>query len=321
MSQEVVAHVYDVANAGSDATVVHINRFFKDAIGLGGIFHTAIQVYTVCFKKDCNAHCEHELDLIASMLCWINRFANAGDAALDVAETTAVKVFTNHYCLFCELHVSETSDISALEFCTSSKIFSASRSQQQLKQAKKEIVTACKAASTFLTGTSSSAQSNVEDTSSSANNSFFEGTWVKSIISISMNPSKSLASLDGSDDEKSGDESESESDDDESDSDHSADKQDVTQEQKDMKSPEKCRSNGAHHNVRYLGLDLTSSRQRANPPLPFSPVNFDELLPKETSNQLLIKKASLKRDEEYPASLDLDASQALSVGIQNMKVS
>ncbi|KAK3128175.1 hypothetical protein QOZ80_6BG0457930 [Eleusine coracana subsp. coracana] len=258
MSQEVVAHVYDVANAGTDATVVHINRFFKDAIGLGGIFHTAIQVYgdeewsfgycergtgvfscppcknpmytfresIVLGKTSCSIftvnqilqelrwewpgssyellsrNCNHFSNTFCEKLdCpklpgWINRFANAGDAALDVAETTAVK----------------------------------------LKQAKKEIVTACKAASTFLTGTTSSAPSNVEDTSSSANNSFFEGTWVKSIISISMNPSKSLASLDGSDDEKSGDESESESDDDESNSDHSADKQDATQEQKDMKS-------------------------------------------------------------------------------------
>jgi hypothetical protein len=44
MGQDVVAHVYDVATAGSDTTVLHINRFFKDAIGLGGIFHTAIQV-------------------------------------------------------------------------------------------------------------------------------------------------------------------------------------------------------------------------------------------------------------------------------------
>jgi hypothetical protein len=44
MGQEVVAHVYDVANAATDNTVLHINRFFKDAIGLGGIFHTAIQV-------------------------------------------------------------------------------------------------------------------------------------------------------------------------------------------------------------------------------------------------------------------------------------
>ncbi|KAE8796160.1 hypothetical protein D1007_28867 [Hordeum vulgare] len=49
--QDVVAHVYDVAcsgpdgNGGGGATVLHINRIFKDAIGLDGIFHTAIQVY------------------------------------------------------------------------------------------------------------------------------------------------------------------------------------------------------------------------------------------------------------------------------------
>lgn len=47
--QDVVAHVYDVAcsgpdgNGGGGATVLHINRIFKDAIGLGGIFHTTIQ--------------------------------------------------------------------------------------------------------------------------------------------------------------------------------------------------------------------------------------------------------------------------------------
>jgi hypothetical protein len=80
----------------------------------------------------------------------------------------------------------------------------------------------------------------VEDTGGSANNSFFEGTWVQSMISISMNPSKSLVCSDGPDDEKSEDEdeseSESESDDDESDSDHSANQQDETHEQNDMKS-------------------------------------------------------------------------------------
>jgi hypothetical protein len=52
-SQEVVAHVYDVACSGPDgaggggATVLHINRIFKDGIGLGGIFHTAIQVFSI----------------------------------------------------------------------------------------------------------------------------------------------------------------------------------------------------------------------------------------------------------------------------------
>jgi hypothetical protein len=45
---EVVLHIYDVTNSGSEKTnntIVQINRFFKDGIGLGGIFHSAIQVY------------------------------------------------------------------------------------------------------------------------------------------------------------------------------------------------------------------------------------------------------------------------------------
>ncbi|KAJ1257549.1 hypothetical protein BS78_10G004600 [Paspalum vaginatum] len=227
MGQEVVAHVYDVATAGSDTTVLHINRFFKDAIGLGGIFHTAIQVYgdeewsfgycergtgvfscppcknpmytyresivlgkTNCcilkvnqilrelswewpgqsyelLSRNCNHFCNtfcEKLE-VSKLPGWINRFANAGDAALDVAETTAVK----------------------------------------LKQAKKEIVTACKAASTFLTGTSSSTSSNVEDMggSTSTRNPLFEGTWIRSIVGMSMKPSKSLMCMDSSDSESS----------------------------------------------------------------------------------------------------------------------
>ncbi|RRT69208.1 hypothetical protein B296_00018784 [Ensete ventricosum] len=45
--KEVVAHVYDVTNSGSEKannTILHINRFFKDGIGVGGIFHSAIEV-------------------------------------------------------------------------------------------------------------------------------------------------------------------------------------------------------------------------------------------------------------------------------------
>ena len=44
---EVVLHIYDVTNSGSEKTnntILQINRFFKDGIGLGGIFHSAIQV-------------------------------------------------------------------------------------------------------------------------------------------------------------------------------------------------------------------------------------------------------------------------------------
>jgi hypothetical protein len=45
--QEVVLHVYDVTNSDSDKTnntILQINRIFKDRIGLGGIFHSAVQV-------------------------------------------------------------------------------------------------------------------------------------------------------------------------------------------------------------------------------------------------------------------------------------
>ncbi|CAL4937379.1 unnamed protein product [Urochloa decumbens] len=46
--REVVLHVYDVTRTGSektDNTIRNINRFFKDGIRLGGIFHSAVQVY------------------------------------------------------------------------------------------------------------------------------------------------------------------------------------------------------------------------------------------------------------------------------------
>ncbi|MQL90088.1 hypothetical protein Taro_022670 [Colocasia esculenta] len=46
--KEVLLHVYDVTNSGStktNNTILQINKIFKDRIGLGGIFHSAIQVY------------------------------------------------------------------------------------------------------------------------------------------------------------------------------------------------------------------------------------------------------------------------------------
>ncbi|CAM0912478.1 unnamed protein product [Alopecurus aequalis] len=254
--QEVVAHVYDVACSGAEggggATVLHINRIFKDAIGLGGIFHTAIQVYgdeewsfgycehgsgvfscppcknpmytfresivlgkTSCsmlkvnqivrelswewpggsyeiLSRNCNHFCNEFCDKldVPKLPGWVNRFANAGDAALEAADFTAEK----------------------------------------LKQAKKEIFTACKTASTYLTGTST--PSDVEDTGGSTSNSLFEGTWIRSIIGISMKPSMGLtndASSSSSDDETSDDESGSDGK--QPCSDQNEDQKDATQDQ------------------------------------------------------------------------------------------
>lgn len=47
--REVILHVYDVTNSESEKTnnvILQINKIFKDGIGLGGIFHGAVQVYT-----------------------------------------------------------------------------------------------------------------------------------------------------------------------------------------------------------------------------------------------------------------------------------
>lgn len=44
---DVILHIYDVTNSGSEktnSTIVQINKIFKDGIGLGGIFHSAVQV-------------------------------------------------------------------------------------------------------------------------------------------------------------------------------------------------------------------------------------------------------------------------------------
>ena len=43
MTTELVFHIYDVINSGSEktnSTTVQINKIFKGEIGLGGIFHT-----------------------------------------------------------------------------------------------------------------------------------------------------------------------------------------------------------------------------------------------------------------------------------------
>lgn len=47
MMTDVRLHIYDVTNSGSEKTnntILNINKIFKDGIGVGGIFHSAVQV-------------------------------------------------------------------------------------------------------------------------------------------------------------------------------------------------------------------------------------------------------------------------------------
>eukprot|EP00250_Pteridium_aquilinum_P002000 c12212_g1_i1 orf=546-1472(+) len=150
---EVFLHVYDVANSESVKTnnaILQLNKIFKDGIGLGGIFHSAIEVYgkqewsfgfcesgTGVFNcrrtenpmyiyreslslghtplspssvrevlnelkqewkgsdydllaRNCNHFCNEFCTKlkVQKLPGWVNRFANAGETAVEVAETT-----------------------------------------------------------------------------------------------------------------------------------------------------------------------------------------------------------------------------------------
>ncbi|KAE9592570.1 hypothetical protein Lal_00028458 [Lupinus albus] len=217
---DVILHIYDVTNSGSDktnSTILQINKIFKDGIGLGGIFHSAVQIYgddewsfgfceqgTGVFScpsgknpmytyreslilgktnfsifkvnqilrelsrewpgssydllaRNCNHFCDEfceRLD-VPKLPGWVNRFANAGDTAMEVAGNTAVR----------------------------------------LRQAKTEIVSASKVAYRFLLGVTNNVKAGPEPPSNSnsggGGSPIFQATWLKNIITNGAKPSTS----------------------------------------------------------------------------------------------------------------------------------
>ncbi|KAK3037226.1 hypothetical protein RJ639_030119 [Escallonia herrerae] len=217
---EVILHIYDVTNSGSDKTnntIVQINKIFKDGIGLGGIFHSAVQVpsspsisiygddewsfgfceegtgvfscpsrknpmYTYrefivlgttnfsIFKvnqilrelsrewpghsydllsKNCNHFCDEFCERLGvpKLPGWVNRFANAGDAAAEIAGNTAFR----------------------------------------LRQAKTEIVSASKVAYRFLAGVTSNG---APDSTGNSSRGIprFQSTWFRNLVSAGPKP-------------------------------------------------------------------------------------------------------------------------------------
>ncbi|OMO68388.1 hypothetical protein CCACVL1_19981 [Corchorus capsularis] len=215
MMTDVILHIYDVTNSGSDktnSTILQINKIFKDGIGLGGIFHSAVQVYGddewsfgFCeqgsgvfscpsgknpmytyresiilgktnfskskvnqilrelsrewpgtsydlLSKNCNHFCDEFCERLGvpKLPGWVNRFANAGDAAVEIAETTALR----------------------------------------FRQAKTEIVSASKVAYRFLLGVGSSG-SNDSAGNSNRGSPRFQAAWFKNLITTGAKPSSS----------------------------------------------------------------------------------------------------------------------------------
>ncbi|KAJ1384984.1 PPPDE putative peptidase domain [Sesbania bispinosa] len=237
---KVTLHIYDVTNRSekTNSTVVHINKIFKDGIGLGGIFHSALQVYGddewsfgFCeegtgvfscpsgknltytyrkslvlgktdynifkvnqilrelsrewrgnsydlFSKNCNHFCDEfcvrlgvpKLPgqcerrsgmkrlplgiLTAFMIGWVNRFANAGDIAMEVAGNTALR----------------------------------------FRQAKTEIVSASKVAYRFLLGVTNNVKTGLDSTCNSnrgGSSPRVQAAWLKNLIACGAKPCSS----------------------------------------------------------------------------------------------------------------------------------
>nr|AFK44900.1 unknown [Lotus japonicus] len=216
---DVMLHIYDVTNSGSEktnSTIVQINKIFKDGIGLGGIFHSAVQVYgeeewsfgyceqgTGVFScpsgknpmytyreciilgktsfsifkvnqilrelsrerpgssydllsKNCNHFCDEFCERLGvpKLPGWVNRFANAGDTAMEVAGNTALR----------------------------------------FRQAKTEIVSASKVAYRFLVGVTNNVKTGPESPNNSnrgGGSPRFQASWLKNIITNGAKPSTS----------------------------------------------------------------------------------------------------------------------------------
>ncbi|XP_073292937.1 deSI-like protein At4g17486 [Primulina huaijiensis] len=217
---EVVLNIYDVTNSGNEKTnntIMQINKIFKDGIGLGGIFHSAVQVYgdeewsfgfcehgtgvfscsstknpMYTFRESIklgatafsiskvnqilrelsrewpgysydllSKNCNHFCDVLCERLGvpklpgWVNRFANAGDTAVEIAGNTA----------------------------------------SRFRQAKAEIATASKVAYRFLAGVASNNQINSPNSpgdNSNRGSPRFQSAWFKNLMSSGAKPTGGL---------------------------------------------------------------------------------------------------------------------------------
>ncbi|KAG1362382.1 deubiquitinase DESI2 [Cocos nucifera] len=227
--KEVILHVYDVTNSESEKTnntILQINRVFKDRIGLGGIFHSAVQVYgeeewsfgfcengTGVFgcppgKNPMYKYREHIL--LGETNCSILKVSHIlrelsrewpGDS-YDLLSKNC-----NHFCdAFCErLGVPKLPGwVNRFANVGDAAVVVAGNTALRLRQAKTEIVTASKVAYRFMAGLASN--SNSPATPESPNNSNrssprFQGTWFRNLVSVGAKPSSSASEVSGGDDD------------------------------------------------------------------------------------------------------------------------
>ncbi|KAG6514360.1 uncharacterized protein LOC121970102 [Zingiber officinale] len=221
--KEVVLHVYDVTNSGSEKTnntILQINRIFKDRIGLGGIFHSAIQVYGdeewsfgfceqgsgvfSCPPSRNPMYTYRERIVLGETDCSIfdvNMMLRELSQAWPGQSYDLLAKNCNHFCdTFCErLGVPKLPGwVNRFANAGDTAVVVAGNAAFRLRQAKQEIVTASKVAYRFMSGLASNPNS--EGTPESPSNSNrgtpkFQGAWFKNLMSMGAKPSTSTSEL------------------------------------------------------------------------------------------------------------------------------
>ncbi|KAI3954293.1 hypothetical protein MKW92_020222 [Papaver armeniacum] len=207
---EVKLHIYDVTNSGSaktNNTIVQINKIFKDGIGLGGIFHSAIQIYGD--EEWSFGYCEQGTGVFS---CPPSKNPMYTYRECIVLGTTTASIYKvnqilrelsrewpgesydllskncNHFCdEFCE-----RLDVPKIP----GDMLFGTPPINPFRQAKAEIVTASKVAYRFLSNVTTAANTSTVNQDSPGNsnrggNPRFQSTWFKNLMSIGARPPNS----------------------------------------------------------------------------------------------------------------------------------
>ncbi|PKA55985.1 DeSI-like protein [Apostasia shenzhenica] len=226
--REVVLHVYDVTNSGSEKTnntILQINKIFKDRIGLGGIFHSAIQVYGD--EEWSFGFCEDGSGVFSCPSSKNPMYTYRERIVLGETDCSLLKVKQilrelnrewpgssydllskncNHFCdAFCEsLGVPKLPGwVNRFANAGDTAVVVAGNTALRLRQAKEEIVTASKVAYRFVAAIASKSPTSPEPTGDSnrVTTPRFQSTWLKNLASLGAKPSTSSSDLSESTDE------------------------------------------------------------------------------------------------------------------------
>lgn len=215
--REVVLHVYDVTNSGSEKTnntILQINRIFKDRIGLGGIFHSAVQVHGN--EEWSFGFCEIGSGVFScpprgNPMYTYRESIVLGETSRSILEVKQIlrelsrewpgdsydllSRNCNHFCdAFCErLGIMKLPAwINRFANVGDTAVVVAGNTALRLRQAKTEIVAASKVAYRFMASVGSNSPATPESSSNSNQSSpVVQSSWFKNLSFVGAKPSSS----------------------------------------------------------------------------------------------------------------------------------